>query len=80
MADMKVVTWEFLEGLGLCVLALGFGCVMLYGAFVAVDQSAHVRAAVFTVLGLFALYWGVRLTLAELARYRERSAAGKQRS
>lgn len=80
MAAMKVVTWELLEGLGLCVLALGFGCAMLYGAVVAVEQSAHVRAAVFTVLALFALYWGVRLTLAELARYRERSAAGKQRS
>lgn len=73
MAHMKIVTWELLEGLGLCVLALGFGCVMLYGTFVAVGQSAYVRAAVFAALASFALYWGVRLTLAELARYRERS-------
>jgi hypothetical protein len=76
MAGMKVVTWELLEGLGLCVLALGFGCAMLYGVFVAVGQSAPIRAVVFGVLALFALYWGVRLTLAELARYRERSTAG----
>ncbi len=73
IAAMKVVTWELIEGLGLCVLALGFGCVMLYGVFVAVGQSALLRAAVFAVLALFALYWGTRLTLAELARFRERS-------
>lgn len=77
MAAMKVVTWELLEGLGLCVLALGFGCMMLYATWFAVGQAAWIRAAVFAALGLFALYWGGRLTLGELARYRERS---KQRS
>lgn len=74
MTAMKMVTLELIEGLGLCVLALGFGSLMLYGLIVAVGQSAYIRAAVFAVLALFALYWGIRFTLVELARYRERSS------
>ena len=70
---MKVATWELLEGLGLCVLALGFGCVMLLAAILAAGQGAWARMVGFGIPGLAALYLGARLTRGELARYRERS-------
>ena len=72
MAAMKSDRKDLVEGLGLCVLALGFGGLFLYGAIAVALDEKYVRAAVYGVLALGALVWGVRMTLGEWARYRGR--------
>jgi hypothetical protein len=62
---------ELIDGLGLCLLALGFGALFVYGAFAVAGDGKYVRAAIYGVLGLAGLAWGIRMTRDELARYRE---------
>ena len=68
---MRTEQRELMDGLGLCVLALGFGALFVYGAFAVAGDGELVRAAIYAVLGLGGLAWGVRMTRDELARYRE---------
>ena len=67
---MNMARKEFFEGLGLSALALFFTALLLYAAAVAIGQEAYVRAAVFGLPGLFALYWSIRFTHAQFAAYR----------
>ena len=68
---MRTEKRELIDGLGQCVLALGFGALFLYGAFAVAADGKLVRAAIYPLLGLGGLAWGVRMTHDELARYRE---------
>lgn len=61
---------QLAEGLGLAILALFFGALMLYGALAVGAQAQYLRAAVYGLLALIGLYWGLRITLTELIRYR----------
>ena len=67
---MNTARREFLEGLGLSVLALFFTGVLLYAALVAAGRPDYWRAVAFGVPGLIALYWSVRFTRAQFAAYR----------
>lgn len=67
---MNMARKEFFEGLGLSALALFFTALLLYAAVVATGHEAYVRAAVFGLPGLLALYWSIRFTHAQFAAYR----------
>jgi hypothetical protein len=78
MEGMSAARKEFVEGLGLSVLALGFTGVLLYAAVVAAGQANYVRAAAFGIPGVIALYWSIRFTRAQFAAYRA-GRAGAER-
>ncbi|HUG99535.1 MAG TPA: hypothetical protein VMQ83_10210 [Gammaproteobacteria bacterium] len=67
---MNMARKEFFEGLGLSALALFFTALLLSAAVVATGQEAYVRATVFGLPGLLALYWSIRFTHAQFAAYR----------
>jgi hypothetical protein len=61
---------EFIEGLGLSVLAFGFTGVLLYAAVIAVGHANYLRVAAFGIPGFIALYWSARFAQVQFAAYR----------
>jgi hypothetical protein len=66
---MDAAKRELIEGLGLSALAFFFTALLLIAAVVAIGKAEYVRAAVFGVPGLVALYWSVRFTRAQFLAY-----------
>jgi len=61
---------DFIDGLGLAVLALLITIFLLYGTFVAIGKADYFRMSVFGFLSVVALYWTIRFTRAQFAAYR----------
>jgi hypothetical protein len=74
---MSAAKRELFEGLGLSALALFFTTMLLIASFVAIRDAQWLRAVLFGLPGLFALYWGIRFMLAQFAAY-EADKAGQR--
>ena len=61
---------DFIDGLGLAVLAALVTIALLYGTYVAIGKADYFRMSVFGILSVVALYWTVRFTRAQFAAYR----------
>lgn len=66
---MNAARRELFEGLGLAFLAIFFTSMLLFACVVAAQKSDYMRAALFGVPGLVALYWSFRFTQAQFAAY-----------
>ncbi len=62
--------------MGLCVLAAIVGGLLVYGAVVVALDEKYLRAAIYGVLGLLGLAWGIGMGRAEWMRYRAVSGRG----
>jgi len=61
---------DFIDGLGLAVLALLVTIFLLYGTVVAVGKADYLRMAIFGILGIVGVYWTIRFARVQFAAYR----------
>lgn len=66
---MSVTRREFLEGLGLAVLALFLSGMLLFAGLVGLRNADTLRAVGFGVPGLVAVYWSIRFARAQFIAY-----------
>jgi hypothetical protein len=69
---------EFLEGMGLAVLALFLSGMLLFAGLVGLRNADYVRAVAFGVPGLIALYWSIRFARAQFATYDAQGSSEKR--